>query len=195
MTSVVFCDANGVGWKVGRVDNPTTRRFLEDEAEWLQDAARVPDVREHVVAVTSYHPEQVAIERECVDGRPGGWSQESALHDLHWHIERAMVPHGWTAPEFKADSYVMSDGGKRAVMVDASMPSRVGANLLRYARDLMDGRKRPGFQRPDDLAFYIGRETNARLGTITPTDAQPVLDELALFEASGPDTDLTWHRK
>lgn len=88
-----------------------------------------------------------------------------------------MIPFGWTAPEFKSDSYVISDSGK-ITLIDASMPSRVGKNLLRWATEILDG-KRPDERR--ELPFIAGivrseiiSAHNSR-GTLTLAEATPFL--------------------
>ena len=180
MTSVVFCSHN-IAYKVAR---NTAVRFLDDESEWLETAASVPWVQDRVAEFFHFDPENVVIVRACPlpgeDMTPYRFG-EGNLFDLHREIERHMIEHGWTSPEFKPDSYVITVRGP--VLVDASMPSRVGARLLDYANDLIDGRRDPGpHERPSDIAFSVRMELNR---TLSQVDAKETLDELERLEASG----------
>lgn len=172
MTGVVFCDRRNIAYKVARATtHPIYLSQLSTESEWLYAANRVPWVRDHVARLGRFHPGPVVIERECVAGKTGTWGQTGKLHDLHREIERLMLPYGWTSPEFKEDSYVIVRG-RGPVLVDASMPLRVGRRLVEYALDVLAGR-RPWFDdRPQDLAFYIRRE--AQQGTIPPQVAAQI---------------------
>jgi hypothetical protein len=113
MYGVVLCDGKGRAFKVARYETPTSYASLEDEAEWLRDAAKVPAVAPHVARFRSWHPD------------------EGVIHDL---IRAEMIPNGWGAPEFKGDSYVLRESDGRPVLVDAGMAIRYGKNLLKYAR-------------------------------------------------------------
>ena len=162
MTGVVFC-VGGEAFKVARQATPTLRRMLEEEAEWLGAAARVPAVAPHVAGVRRFDPRNVVIVRDCPRADPDQprWKWEGALFDLHRSIEQAMLPNGWTAPEFKPDSYVLTSQG--AILVDASMPSRVGHVLSLYIEDLVEGERELGDERPSDLAFAVRREVGQTL--------------------------------
>lgn len=179
MTGVVFCNGD-VAYKVARRVSPLLRRMLGDEAEWLAAAGRVRDVRKHVARLHGYDPQSIVIVRECPRRDPEMTSYrygERRLSDLHSEIEHKMIPHGWTAPEFKPDSYVITKSGP--VLVDASMPARVGHVLLDYVHDVMTGRRTTD-ERPGDLAFEVRREIGQ---TLEPQEAEPVLIELEAFGA------------
>lgn len=158
----------------------------------MRAANRVPEVSRHVAKVFAFHPAEIVIERECVDfdqAMKDKWYASSygpkplRLSDLHNEINRRMMPRGWSAPEFKDDSYVYSSRGP--VLVDASMPHRLGRVLLRYERDLIAGRRIPGpHERPSVGAFYVRREIGQN-GGITERETQPVLDALARLEELG----------
>lgn len=135
MSGFVVCDAHGRGFKAAR-SSKTARSLVADEAEWLRVASMVPFVREHVARMVRYHADLGVIERECVRAKTASKQgryrhrTEGDFYDLHRAIETAMLPYGWTAPELKADSYVMTrDRGP--VLVDAGMAQRVGTNLAR----------------------------------------------------------------
>ena len=175
MTGVVFC-VGAVAYKVARQASPTLRRMLEEEAEWLAAAANVPTVAPHVAGVRRFDPGNVVIVRDCPRADPDEprWKWESAIFDLHRRIEQAMLPNGWTAPEFKPDSYVLTSGGP--ILVDASMPSRVGNVLARYVEDLVEGERELGDERPSDLAFAVRREVGQTLSQAEADRLQALLD-------------------
>ena len=160
MYGIVFCDDRGHAWKVGRLEKPDSdrtwiREALGEEAEWLHDASASP-IAKHVAKVYAYHAGPVVLERECVSGTPGGWSDGGKLRKLHNEIFDAMLPLGWTSPEFKEDSYIFTKDGT-PVLVDASMAHRVGENLARYVEDVLESRRKTR-DRWHDLAFYLLRE-------------------------------------
>jgi len=174
MTAMVYEDSRGRCFKTARQDTPAARSMLRDEAAWLKAAGAVSGVREHVVKLERWHEEPATIERACAKGRPGTWSQESKLRDLHADIEKKMVPHGWTAPEFKGDSYIADDDGQgRPVLVDAGFASRVGRALLEHVAAMWACRKPKDNSSPSDNAFYLRSEvdrtlTKAQIAKIEP---------------------------
>ncbi len=174
MTGVVFC-VGTTAFKVAREASPTLRRMLEEEAEWLAAAAAVPAVAPHVAGVRQFDPGNVVIVRDCPRADPDEprWKWESALFDLHRRIEQAMLPNGWSAPEFKPDSYVLTSGGP--ILVDASMPSRVGAVLAQYVEDVARGARELGDERPNDLAFAVRREVGQTLSQAEADRLQALL--------------------
>jgi hypothetical protein len=182
MTAIVLCDARGHAFKVSR--RAASDGMIFDEAEWLRDAARTPGVREHVATFIRFHPSYV-IERACpMPTEEYRRVDEHALFDLHYDaIGKRMLARGWTAPEYKRDSYVITDRGP--ILVDASLAQRIGKNLLRHTVDLIRGRKvelNP-YETPSHYAFLVQREIGEK--TITEAAAAPVLRALALLEAHG----------
>lgn len=172
MTAIVFCDAPGMAYKVAR-GGPDER--LRDEAEWLY-AASGSSIRDHVAGLFAYDADNDVILRECVTGAPGTWYKHGVvLRDLHDQIGQAMLPLGWTAPEFKEDSYVLSEAGP--ILVDASMAHRVGQRLLRYIEEVLAGRRRRKKSESDEtLAFDVRMEIDRSL---TAAEAAPILARLA----------------
>ena len=159
MTGIVFCDANSTGYKVAR---HRSALFLEDEAEWLDIANQIPGVREHVARFIQYNPMNYVLVRECVRmKRTDWWKRPTKLLELHNRIGNIMEQYGWSAPEFKEDSYVSTVRGP--VLVDASMPHRLGRNAARFALDVLEGRRHLAnpHDRLRDLAFYVRREVTA----------------------------------
>jgi hypothetical protein len=167
MTSIVLCDSRGRGYKAGRRITPTNYRVLEAEAEFLEAAKYVPAMRGRVARFVAWHPDELVIERECVTGETGTWGRSRKIDEAHREIEGIMLPHGWTAPEFKEDSYVFVDG--QPILVDAGFAHRVGDVLIAYAQDVLAGiRLHP--ENRSDLAFQLRRE--AQEGTVDPRVAE-----------------------
>lgn len=187
MTAVVLCDQRGHAFKVARATKPIDRHMLAEEADWLQTAAQTPGVREHVAGFIRFHPDLIVIERACPMPIESDWRQrdEAKLWDLHFKV---MGPHmlarGWTMPEFKPDSYVITERGP--ILVDASMPQRIGKRLLKYTLELLRGQhvdETHEYSRPSDYAFFIRREVGEK--TISEHAAAPVLRALDELEANG----------
>ena len=177
MTSIVFCDAQGIGWKVGRRES--SRPTLREEAEWLFDASKVPYVKDHVAKIRAFHEGPIVIERECVQGQAGRWGMwGDNTYDVHEEIRKRMKPAGWTAPEYKQDSYVMTKD-RGWVLVDASMPTRLGHKLVEKIEGLMDGsiEAEAYTDRPSDYRFHVRMEMQS--GSIPADQGQAILDRLS----------------
>jgi hypothetical protein len=179
MYGIVFGDHWERAWKVGRLNDQWVhkdRLFMLDnvtaEYEWLLAAAQ-SEVHGFVPEVYAMHGEALVLEREFIEGRPGVWADDTRLHKLHGMIEAAMLPRGWTAPEFKEDSYIIKDDGT-AVLVDISMAMRVGMNLAGYVEAVLDGL--PSHESWKDLAYSILSET--RHATIPKDVARRLLEQL-----------------
>lgn len=175
MTGVVFC-AGDTAFKVARDTREIDHQMFDEEAEWLASASVVPAVASHVARFWRFDPENLVIVRDCPHPDPDQslWRWESRLHELHGAIERSMLPHGWTAPEFKPDSYVLTPRGP--VLVDASMPSRVGAVLAQYVEDVVSGARPLWTERPHDLTFYVRREVGQTLTQAEADHLQTILE-------------------
>jgi hypothetical protein len=175
MTAVVLCDRQKHAFKIARqVPSPT----VEDEAEWLETASTVPGVYEHVAPFIAYHPRLTVLERECPVPGTGDetyhWRRGHFLWDLHQSIRDRMEEHGWTAPEFKEDSYVFT--AKGPILVDAGFAYRIGHRLLDYARDMLAGRRSLRKNESwSDLATDVHREIGI---TLTRDEALPVMHAL-----------------
>ena len=178
-TGIVFCDEQGTAFKVAR-PGPYREDSVSQEAEWMLKATQVPGVREHVARGVRYDRKHKVLIRECVRGDVGTPRQTSKLYDLHKDIRSGMSRYGWLAPEFKEDSYVLARG-RGPVLVDASSAVRVGGELVRYAQDVLAGR-RAQTERLEDIAFAIRHE---RGGSIPERVADALLAKL---RARGVDT-------
>jgi len=161
MFGIVLCDANDHAWKVARLATRTEdqRQFMLEEFaseyEWLRDAAHTK-VADNVAKVYAIHAPDIVLERECVRGHAGGWGDGAKLTAVHNRIWKAMEPQGWTAPEFKENSYIFRPDGI-PVLVDISMAMRIGMNLAGWVEDVLDDKRKT---RTDwsSLAFYLLRE-------------------------------------
>jgi len=183
MFGIVLCDEKDVAWKVARLtEEPTEkhnafmREAIEEEYEWLRDAAKTP-VAPNVARVYAFHPGPIVLERECVRGHPGGWDDWN-LRNLHQEIEDTVVLIGWSAPEFKEDSYIFRENGT-PVLVDISMPNRLGMNLARWVEDVIEGRRQTHYDW-HTLGFYIVREVPYK--TIPEDYARYLLGRLVELE-------------
>jgi hypothetical protein len=183
MTGVVFCDRRGVAYKAARQpEEAIGRKLIEDEAAWLAAASTVPEVRDHVAHFRHYYPEQVVIERECIDERERRYrsGDDQKKLDLHREIGRAMRPYGFQGVEFKEDSYRWYPG-RGWVFVDASMPILTGTRLVAHAVEVLRGRRFHG-ERPRDVAWELRMEAGR---TVDAARAQRLSDRLEAL----PDQD------
>ncbi len=158
-TGIVFCDPR-FAFKVARHRRGHT---LEDEAEWLETAAGIPEVTPYVAYLERWDPKQRVIVRECVRGDRGTWGGSSKIHALWDQIAPYMLAEGWTMPELKEDSVIFVDGVPK--IVDAGMVSRISNRLLGYVEDVLDGRITPDeYEDWSTLAFYVRREFGQKEG-------------------------------
>lgn len=150
MTGIVFCDSSGRAFKVARGIGS-----LGEEATWLRLAAKMPSTSKHIVKGTRYDARNRVLVRECVRGKVGTWSQGTKLRALHKRIEDETIQYGWTAPEFKEDSYI-NVRGRGPVLIDASMAHRVGRALVEDTLDVLAKRRELNkYERLADLAFAL----------------------------------------
>lgn len=162
MTGIVLCEQRS-GGRAFKVARKRSALFLEDEAEWLAMANRIPGVREHVARFYGYDAENFVVIRECARlKRTDWWKRSPKLTDIHKRIGRLMEPYGWSAPEFKEDSYVSTARGP--ILVDASMPHRLGRNMVKFVLDVLAGRRYQAnrLERLQDLAYYVRREATEK---------------------------------
>lgn len=140
-TSIVLCDARGIAFKTGRPPlHQSRRRLLTEEALWLQMAGQIPWVREHVARFYRFHPREAVIERECVPGKIGGWGYDRGINNVYQGIRDTMLQYGWTAPERKEDSFVLTRG-RGWVLVDAGFVYRKGRMLVADVLNVLNGRR------------------------------------------------------
>jgi hypothetical protein len=152
-TAIVYCDASGTAWKVYRNPEPAFFYAHEAEAEWLLKASSTLELAGNVPRNVRWHPDEQVLERDCIVGRPAGWSTRG-VRELYERIKTVMRRHGWGAPEFKEDSFVVEDESGKLILVDAGFVHRYGENLLRYVREVLAGERRHP-ERVDDLMFAL----------------------------------------
>jgi hypothetical protein len=172
---IVICDARGHAYKMGR------SRDLADEAAWLETAMTLPEVAKHVARMVTYHPEVDAIERECVprtDNPMPRWKVD--LWDLHDTIQKEMRKNGWTAPEYKEDSYIET-ADRGFVLVDAGFVQRLGDRMASYVEDVLAGRRPWRKDKPKDLAWAL----EADFAEPRPARVEALLAELKRREDAG----------
>lgn len=171
MTSLVFCDDAGRAYKVARRPG----HELEDEAEWLGVANQVPGLKARVAILYGYNPTLDIIVRSCPQPIDRSRQRRGKLWDLWREIGARIEPYGWTAPEFKEDSFVITRSGP--VLVDAGFVHRTGRRLLVHIKEILSGKRpmRKG-DRWSDLAFALRREVGITLtnAQVTPTIAKIV---------------------
>lgn len=139
-TGVVFC----VGDRAYKVARPGAESMVAEEAEWFTTANQIPALRQIVARGVRWNDRAKVLTRECVRPKDRShvrsWGRKRALWDIHQDLRQIMKPHGWGAPEFKEDSYIITrDRGP--VLVDGSMPIRYGRNLVAYTLDKISGRR------------------------------------------------------
>ncbi len=170
---IVLCDEDRA-WKVARLIGQHSQRLFmleafSDEFEWLRDAVGT-SIEKNVAKVYGFHPEEIVVERECVEGTVGTWADGTRLSKIHRRIGKVMErERSWSPPEFKEDSYVVKADGT-PVLVDISMAHRYGMNLAAWIEEVLEGR--PTHDRWRDLAFYLLQEKSHR------TIPRPYLEHL-----------------
>lgn len=102
-----------------------------------------------------------------------------ARWEFHQKLGAVMEKYGFSSPEFKEDSYRYVRG-RGWVLVDASMPSRVGTRLIALASRVLSGERVPEGD-PQDLAFAVRMESGR---TIDPARAKRLSDRLEALAAT-----------
>jgi hypothetical protein len=178
-TGVVFCDEN-FAFKVARHGRATYA--LEDEAEWLETAAGIPEVAPYVAALDHWDPINKVIVRECVRGDRGTWGGSRKIHELWDRLMPHMLSEGWTMPELKEDSVIFVD--QQPKIVDAGMVSRISNRLLDFVEGTLDGRIDPRDEDSiSDFAFYVRREFGMK-PPMNEARAKKILERLYAMWAS-----------
>lgn len=185
MTGIVFTDKfRSRAYKVAR--DPVSRNMIAEETEWFRSAERDAFVGRHVLPRVKWDEKTGVRVSPLMRGEhPRGDKETKQSYEVHKQIGEHMLKRGWTAPEYKPDSYIMTKTGP--VLVDASMPQRVGKRLIRYAEDII-AKKRPsrGFDdSPTQLAFYVRREIKTDRNPQGTIDRDEGLEALAYLKAHG----------
>lgn len=181
LTSVVLEIRDGrkrIALKVGR--NGASFSTLEDEADFLSDANEVAALRGKLVPhFYEWHPDLGILEKEYVEGRPGGWGTRG-LRAVFDEIVAEMKPLGWTAPEWKEENFIIQldrhgEPTGRIVLIDVGFVQRRGDNLVEYIEDVLEGRR---MQRESwrDLAWALRMDTQD--GLVNPKESAALHAEL-----------------
>jgi len=191
MTGVVYCDARGLAFKVSRRPTADAIEFFAREAAFLEAAAQVPFVKDHVARLVAWRPDLGVIVRECPRG-PYGFNYgrgKRSLHELHETIDRLMRPYGFSAPEFKEDSYVIVRG-RGPVLVDAGFAHAIGRRTARRALDVASGRvaSEDFMDSPEAQSFDVAMD--AESGRIPVPIAVRILRRLAAAAPAGRRSEI-----
>ena len=186
MTGIVFTDKHKIrAYKIAR--HEPAKNTMREEVEWFRAAERDPFVGKHVLPRVKWDEKTGVRVSPLMRGEhPRSWGgQESQVRELHEQIGKHMLKRGWTAPEYKPDSYIMTRTGP--VLVDASMPQRVGRTLVRYSDDILEGRRpaRDFDDSPNQRAFYIRREIKTDRNPEGTIELDEGLAALARLKAHG----------
>lgn len=151
---IVLCDQRGRAFKASLRHG---RSYLADEAEYLADAARIPELQELVASFIAYRPEVDVIERECVrEAESASAGLSTSWYDAYRTIKERMRERGWGAPEGKSSSFVVADRGP--VLVDAGHVRRYGERLLQFVEDAVAGLRPWGSDTPAYAAMGLRRD-------------------------------------
>jgi hypothetical protein len=184
MTGIVFTDKHRLrAYKVAR--DSVSRDTIAEEVEWFRAAERDPFVGKHVLPRVKWDEKTGVRVSPLMRGDHPRWADERKVRELHEQIEKHMLKRGWTAPEFKTDSYVVTKAGP--ILVDASMPQRVGRTLLKHADAVISGKKAPRGHEdtPTELAFYVRREIKTDRNPEGTIELDEGLAALARLKAHG----------
>lgn len=150
MEGAVFEDASGKAFKVShRVGG----EHMRNEAEALE-ALKDSPVAGYVAKHHGYNAKHDVVVRDKVEGSPGGWAQEGGLQEIHAKISDELRKRGFTAPEFKGDSYIMGEDGAPK-LVDVGFVNPIGARLAKRLAEKFGDPAKLKAADPMDLAFDV----------------------------------------
>lgn len=147
MTSIVLTDGERA-LKVARLGAEET---IADEHEYL--VAMQPELAAHFPAPIGFDSVAHVLVREVIEGRRGGWGTRG-LREVYEHVVRASRANQWTEPEYKEDSFIITDSG-RIVMVDVGFANRIGERHAQHIEALLDGGHVPTEQDARDWAWGL----------------------------------------
>lgn len=124
-TAVVLLGPEGNAYKVARSEFAT--EMLSTEYEYLT-SMQGSDVGGALPRPMGF--QNGVLVREGVPGRAGRWGTRG-LRELYERIAAESRAHEWTPPEFKEDSFIVTDDG-RIVMVDVGFTNRTGNRHADY---------------------------------------------------------------
>lgn len=158
-------------YKVGRQSD------LEDEADALEALSHVHEARPFVPKFIAYYPELRVLVRSLVDGYPGRWGNGSQLRPVYDLLTRQLDKLDFSPPEWKEDSFVISEQGAPPVMVDLGFTSPIRQRAVTWLRESL---KRPEYVARQDLftlQLYIYQATQE--GLLSADEGFRMFDSLA----------------
>jgi hypothetical protein len=125
MEGIVF-ESGGKAYKVARDKGRTEKLRMEHEALKALGG-------EHAPKVHGFSAEHAVLVREHVKGRPGRWGDK--LSDVHDTIAKKLKAQELTRPEFKEDSYIITESGPK--LIDAGFVQATGKRAGRMLAERM----------------------------------------------------------
>jgi hypothetical protein len=175
---VVFADKYGRAYKVARPQWAAPPfDGLRSEAEALAALADSPAAK-YAARLYGFDPEHGVLVREMVEGRRGGWSDGTKLRRVHEEISEALREREITSPEYKEDSYILTDSGPK--IVDVGFTQAIGKRAARKLREHIQ------HVRPTDDLFNLQFDISSTFseGALSAEQALAMFDRLA--EVFGP---------
>lgn len=184
MEGIIFQDGQGRAYKVSRNRSDKHPNRLRNEAEAMMALADSP-VAHLVAKVHGYDKQHDVITRDMIQGSSAGWGQSKRMQEAYQEIAHELGKRGWTAPEFKEDSFIVPQGGGEPVMVDMGMIHPKGAVLAARLKERVEN-----LNPKDDWFDYQLDVSHAyQEGTIDAPTALGYLDRGgAGIEGVTPDT-------
>jgi hypothetical protein len=146
MEGILFV-SGGKAFKVGRASMAAKKpvfggkpKTLRNEAEAMQSLENTPAAK-FVAKVHRYDEKHDVIVREMVEGRPGGWGQGKQARAAYDIIVEELKKQEWSAPEFKEDSFILSEDGASIKMVDVGLIFPRGQREVRHVEQILSGAK------------------------------------------------------
>jgi hypothetical protein len=173
---VVFADKYGRAYKVARWAEPPFAS-LQSEAEALEALADSP-AAQYAARLYGFDAEHGVLVREMVEGHRGGWSDGTKLRRVHEEIGKALREREITSPEYKEDSYIITDSGPK--IVDVGFTQAIGKRAARKLREHIQ------HVRPTDDLFSLQFDISSTFseGALSAEQALAMFDRLV--EVFGP---------
>jgi hypothetical protein len=162
-SAVVLLGPEGDAYKVARSEFAI--EMLSAEYEYLTS------MQESAVGASLPRPlgfQNGVLVREGIPGRAGGWGTRG-LRELYDRIVAESRAREWTAPEFKEDSFIITDDG-RIVMVDVGYANPIGNRHARKVEDRLDAGELFTEREARDAAW--GLRMDAADGLVSPARAR-----------------------
>lgn len=117
--AIIFADGRGRAYRVLRTNDPAQRREKTLVERDALEVAKLPSspAAKYLPKLHQVDPQLGVVVRDEVKGRPGGWGTKG-LRDAYETIAAEFKRNGFSAPEFKEDSFIIPEDGGPPVMVD-----------------------------------------------------------------------------